>query len=719
MSTFRDRLPSLTPANVADVTGGFAAAIVVATQAMAFGIAVLGPVGTDLGTAARFGLLGLVTICLASGLARGTVGLISAPTGPVMVLMLAIATWLAAHGVSPASLPVALAIVIATAGITQMTMGASGAGRLVKLVPLPVVAGFMTGSGLLMIGSQFGSVIEPLLAGGSIGSAVIPLGTALATLLAMMVGRRIVPRIPAVLPGVIAGLGTFAALTAIAGPAPEHWFVGVLPAIDWSSPFSRWPPPDSLPWVALIVSGVALGAFAALDTLLTSLIADAETGERHDTRRELIGQGIGHLAAAVAGGMAGAGTTGATMTAVRSGGRRLAPVACALGVATAMLTARDLTAYLPLAVLSGVVIAVGSGIIERDIVRWFRRRRTRIDALTAILVATVTVVLDLMLAVGLGVVITVLQFVSIQAQAPVVARRRTAAETRSLRVRDEAEANLLDTHGDAIVCYELRGNIVFATADRLFEEMRPDVERGAHLVVSLKRVSLIDLTGLDLLFQIARRSRAHGGEVVFAHVHKRIGLGRKMHRALQRTGLASADFKVKTFKSADVAVERAEDVLLLTHGVPRRAVITDLSDTQIGLGLMPEQVAQLDALVQVMTVERGARIYRKGEHGDTLYVIRTGTVDIRLTVGKGSWSRLARIGPGMMFGEVSFTLPGPHTATAVATEACELYVLTRSDFLALREQSPGLCVALMERIAEVQSRRLRRANREILALNAF
>ena len=95
-------------------------------------------------------------------------------------------------------------------------------------------------------------------------------------------------------------------------------------------------------------------------------------------------------------------------------------------------------------------------------------------------------------------------------------------------------------------------------------------------------------------------------------------------------------------------------------------------------------------------VSRGTRVYRAEDPGSALYVVVSGSVDIRLPTGRHHWSRIARIGPGMVFGEVSFHTPGPHTATAVATEYGRLLKLRREDFDRLMEDSPKLALRLLQ-----------------------
>jgi len=710
---------SATSALSRDAIAGIAAAAVLMTQAMAFGIALYEPHIGSASAGALAGLIGAAVLSLFSSLSRGTTGMISGPTGPVMALLVAISAALASAGLSGPALVQGLATVVLIAGGIQVLLGLTGAGRIVKLVPVPVVAGFMTGSGVLMIKSQIAPVATPVVSGGALPASWIPAVTAFVTLVAMWQGARRLPAVPAVIPGLLAGIGAFHGLCWWFGlDTPAAWLIGELPRLAWSELSTRPALANELPWLVITASAVTLAAFTSLDTLLTSVVADASTGERHDVRREVVAQGLGHVVVGLSGGMAGAGTTAATMVTVRSGGRRYSGAFLAVFVLVCLVAANKVTTYLPVSALAGVVVFVALGLIERNIWLWIQSRRTRLDAFIAIAVLSVTVVWDLMIAVGVGVLIAAVQFVTAQARAPVVLRRATGATIRSQRMRGREERTMLDRHGDAVVAYDLRGSLVFATADRLFEELLPDLERGARVVISLKRVAHVDLTGVDVLRQIAARARGRGGEVVFANVHKRTGLSRKIRKSLRRVGIRD-EIRVKTFVSSDVALEYAEDKLLQEYGAVTRTRPVELAGSELCEAMGAEIVARLDPWFARRKVARRERVYEAGGPGGALYVVRRGNIDLRLPTGPRHWSRLARVGPGMLFGEVSFQTPGAHTATAVATEPCELFTLERERFERLSVEDPEVALAILRCVVRVLGRRLRQANHEIYQLNQF
>ena len=137
-----------------DAWGGLSAAAVMLPQATAFGIALWAPYTHATAAGALSGLLTAIALCFFSGLSKGTSGMVSSPTGPTLVLLSGALATMSARGVAPSELAINLAILIFISGVLQIIIGLTNGGRLIKFIPYPVVAGFMTGSAILMINSQ-------------------------------------------------------------------------------------------------------------------------------------------------------------------------------------------------------------------------------------------------------------------------------------------------------------------------------------------------------------------------------------------------------------------------------------------------------------------------------------------------------------------------------------------------------------------------------------
>jgi len=703
-----------------DVLGGFAAAAVVLPQAMAFGVALGAAAGIDAAPAAMMGLVGAALLSAIGGALGRVNGLISAPTGPAMVLLSGAVAALAANGLSGASLLVGLAMVTALAGVFQLVIGATGRGTLVKFIPYPVIAGFMTGSALLMLKSQIGPLVESGETAAWAAWRYLPALVAFLTFLLALYGDRLLPRLPAVILALAGGTAVFHALVAVAGmPAPERWLIGALP--EFVRPqFATDAALQALPWNVIAPAAAAFAVLASMNTLLVAVISDVATESRHPSGRELVAQGLALLATGLAGGVGGSGTTGATLVALRAGGRRWAALVCGVSFAGFVLVGGSLGALLPLSVLAGIIISVAVRMLERDIVAWLREARTRMDGVVAVAVTVVTVRYDLVSAIAVGVAIAIVLFLRALGKAPVVHRRSTGANVRSVRKRTQRERELLDRSGDRIVVYELRGSLFFATADRLFEEVQPDLQRDAWVILHLRRVAQVDLTGLKILQQMAAQLARNGGELIFCNVHSGIGLGRHVEDTLRRVSRAGGA-GVRTFNGLDEALEHAEDALLEDLGqVPTRAhVEVPLAACELCAAMTSGQIEALGAAMRPRRVAAGEPVFHAGEHGDDLYVLLRGEIDILVPTTAHHHKRLAKCGPGNVFGELAFLDPGPRAADAVALTASDLLVLDRDGCDRLAAQDPSAAIALLRALDATQVAHQRWSTAEIRRLSEW
>ncbi|MBI4861037.1 MAG: SLC26A/SulP transporter family protein [Candidatus Riflebacteria bacterium] len=707
-----------------DTIAGLAAAIVVLPQAMAFGVALLSPFGFDASRGALAGLISAASLSLVSGLFGGTMGLVSAPCGPVFVLLLDTLGVLAARGVSGASLLLALTAILVLAGSILVAIGLSGGGRLIKYIPWPVMAGFMTGAAVLMIRSQ----IKPLTGGIALSRLLhdwgwLPLAVAALTYAIMEWVPRRWPAVPPTVAGLFGGTLVFHCAIALGpGKAPESWIIGTLPgfgAVDLSFSVGGL---AALPMSTLLSTALALAILAALDTLMNSVIADAETGVRHDARRELIGQGIGHIVAGLLGGTGGSGTTAATVVCVKTGGRRWAAVVTGATCVLLVLFFGGVGRWLAISVLAAIIIRAAIHMIVWDALTvWPRYSVNRVGSVVALTVAGVTVVEDMMLGVAVGVCLAILMFIRAQVKAPVIHRRSTGDRCRSLRSRKVEENRLLDSHGDRVVLYELRGNLMFATADRLFSELLPDLDRPAWVILQLRRVQLIDLTGLKILLQIAGRLHRNGGHLIFSEVHDGTGVRLDLARAMLTVGGQHEELSTPTFMASDEALEYAENALLAQlgmHPVGQTEGI-DLAHTAVGRDLSPDQLVALRKYLGTRRVETGEVVFSRGQAGQELYFVVSGEIDIRIPTDDHRYTRVATYGPGTMFGEIAFLEPGPRSADAVAVLPGELSVLARSAFLELSTTAPEVAIALLMALARMEGASLRRANEELTHLSQW
>ena len=292
-----------------DVFGGLTAGVVALPLALAFGVAS--------GAGAAAGLYGAIALGLVAAVFGGTRPQVSGPTGPMTVVT---ASAVALFGGDLA----AVAVVVLLAGALQIVYGLAGIGGMIRFIPYPVISGFMNGIGVIIILLQlpvlFGAAAagSPMAAVAALPAAVMgadwaSLGLGLATLAVVFLTPG---RISRVLPSpLIALLGLSCAAAWLGLDVPT---IGSIPS---GLPELHLPALDMGRLPGMVGLAISLSLLGAIDTLLTSIVADSMTRERHDPRRELVGQGLGNMAAGLVGGLPGAGATMRTVVSIKAGGR--------------------------------------------------------------------------------------------------------------------------------------------------------------------------------------------------------------------------------------------------------------------------------------------------------------------------------------------------------------------------------------------------------------
>lgn len=390
-----------------DFFGGVTAGIVALPLALAFGV--------QSGLGAVAGLYGAMVLGVFAALFGGTETQVSGPTGPMTVVSaMVIASAIEVSG----SLQAGMGIIIASfflAGGFQILYGLLKIGKYIKYIPYPVLSGFMTGIGVIIILFQ----IYPFLGHVSEKNTVdifLNLGNPLSEINFYSVGLGfltiliiyVFPKINKSVPSALVALLVVTAVSyfckfdvPVIGEIPQgipSFYIGEMFAID-----------PSMYWT-IFEFAIMLSALGAIDSLLTSVIADNITKTKHNSNKELIGQGIGNIAASLIGGLPGAGATMRTVVNVNAGGKtRLSGLIHGLFLVSVLFGLGKFAALIPLSVLAGILITVGIGIIDYKGLKHLKRV-PRADAVVLMLVLSITVFGNLLHAVGLGVVLACVLF---------------------------------------------------------------------------------------------------------------------------------------------------------------------------------------------------------------------------------------------------------------------------------------------------------------------
>ena len=524
-----------------DIFGGLTAGVVALPLALAFGEASgAGPIA---------GVYGAIIVGFFAALFGGTPSQISGPTGPMIVVFAGVF----------ASLSGDVSLVFATvvlAGVIQIAFGLLGFGQYIRLVPYPVVSGFMSGIGCIIIALQLARLFghEPA------GSGTIPalmevpnavsnpnweaLGIGLLTLAIVFRwpakwGRYLPGPLAALITGTVASLGL--STVPVLGDIPTGLPQFIMPA------FSS----DTL--LIVFEAAMILAVLGAIDSLLTSLVADNMTRTRHHSNRELIGQGVGNTIAGFFGGIPGAGATMRTVVNIRTGGvTKISGMLHSLLLLAVVVVLAPLASKIPHAVLAGILVKVGYDIID---VSYLKRahRGPRFDLALMVMVLSLTVFVDLITAVVAGVVVAALAFVKQVADAQLAAAAGENSE--AVDSLSELESTLLNECDNRLTYFDLGGPLSFGAAADLGHHVRERISPTHHtsLVLDFSKVPFMDVSAARAVETIALDA-AHAGKHLYV-----CGINEQVTASLEGLGVSELIPVTSRFETRVDALSAARD----------------------------------------------------------------------------------------------------------------------------------------------------------------
>lgn len=495
-----------------DLVGGLMAAIVALPLCLAFGVA------SGLGAAA--GLYGAIACGILAALFGGTPAQCSGPTGPMTVVA-------AAMFASAPDNPDLVFAALILAGILQIALGNLKAGQLIEYIPYPVISGFMTGIGAIIITIQ----ILPLFGLPGSGNALasvrdLPKIVSGANLDAFLVGGStlaliyLLPRLSRRLPVLLVALVGATAMSLI-----MQMDIPRIGAVPSGIPMPRLPAFAITDIHVVLQNAMTLALLGAIDSLLTSLVMDKVTGGRHDSDRELIGQGIGNMFAGLIGGLPGAGATMRSMVNVKAGGTtHLSGVVHGLILLAVLLGLGNVASLIPLSALAGILITVGISIMDWRALRSIGRT-PRPDVAVMVVVLLLTVFVDLIIAVGVGVAMASILFVKKLADARLSEVGTVDALEELHRLAGHLDAEVRKS----IYTYQFNGPLFFGEAKNL-SQVVDQLEGARYVILRFYNVPLVDQTGAYALEDAVERWESRGVKVLF------VGMQPHIRRVLESTG---------------------------------------------------------------------------------------------------------------------------------------------------------------------------------------
>lgn len=720
----------------ADFWGGLAAMLVALPSAIAFGVTIYSPLGgTYAAYGALAGIIGATALGLIAAYLGGTNRLITAPCAPAAAVLSAVAIELLHEGTSAETVVLMLTVIGLACGALQILMGVVGLGRLIKYMPYPVVSGYLSGVGLYIIASQVPKLLG--VPGGmqfwaSIASPshwqwqAIVVG--IATIAVMVNAPKFTKAVPAAILGLLGGVLAYFCLAffdrSLLSVAGNAFIVGPLGGSGdgfLGAIAGRWAAIGGMTasdLMAVAVPALTLTILLSIDTLKTCVVLDALTRTRHDSNRELIGQGCGNLAAAVIGGIPGAGTMGATLVNISSGARtKLSSLMEGALALVAFLALGSLIAWVPVAALAGILIVVGTRMIDRASFHFLKSPSTILDFVVIAAVVVTALTVSLIAASGVGIALAVVLFVREQIGGAVVRRKTYGNQTFSKQVRLPPEMQVLEERGGRTVIFELQGSLFFGTTDQLFTALEPELKTCSTMILNMRRVQSVDVTAAHMLEQIEDMLGEHDGYLVLCEVPQDLPSGRDLQKYFGQLGLVRREKKVMLFGELDEALEWAEDRILEEVSLDReQEKPLELHEIDLFRRRKIETLAALEACMEKRSFTAGERIFARGDAGDALFLVRRGSVRIVLPIDENKKYHLSTFTRGNFFGEMSFLDQAPRSADAIADTEVELYVLSRKRFDELAEEHKRVANNVLEGIARSLAIRLRYTNTELRAL---
>jgi len=723
-----------------DFWGGLAATLVAVPAAMAFGVSIyaaIAPGYAALGALA--GIVGAAVIGLIAALLGGTDRLISAPCAPAAAVLSAFAIEMLGEGVPAGNIVLLLLMLGILVGLFQVLFGVIGIGRLIRYIPYPVVSGYLTGVGLIIVGSQIANLAgapestswhETLISPWLWNWQALSVGAA--TIAVMLLTPSLTRRVPGTILGVAAGVAAYFLLAtqdpALLQLSGNPLLVGPPGASGegyFASITARWRDIGDLRLgqiAALLGSALTLAVLLSIDTLKTCVVLDQMTRSQHDSNRELLAQGIANVASSSVGGIPGAGTMGATLVNLSSGATtRASGVVEGLAALIFALVLSSVIAWIPVAALAGILIVVGLRMIDREPLRFILSPSTMLDFAVVVVVIVVALNVGLIAASGAGVAMAILLFLREQIGGSVVRHKLYVNQRSSSWHRPEAETRILDQKGDQAVIFELQGSLFFGTTQQLFGELGPEIKTRQYVILDFKRVQSVDVTAAHMLRQVRDVLAERSAMLLLSNVHENMPNGRNLRELLEQTGVGGDSETVRLFAELDNAIEWVEESLLGETGrsLPEGEKPLELAEMELFRLRKDDTLADLEARLEKVAYPAGATIYSRGQPGGAIYLIRRGTVKIFAPLGAGRLRHVATLGRGDFFGGLAFLDGRPRGNDAIAASDAEFFVLSVEQFNILADEHKRLAITLLTAIARSLANRLRHADTEIAMLNEY
>jgi len=637
-----------------------------------------------------------------------------------------------ASTVAPERIIIVGTLCVSLAGIIQMMFGYLGLGRIIRFTPLPVLAGFTNGVALSMMLTAgtiiFGSHLPGTPDGLETSTAILRIGFVGLVLSMMLQAHRTMPRLHWSLAGLL--IGTFVYFLATEF-APALSLGEMLPAVtdvhassglvavgfgwlatyDWGRDLNLVLPP-----------ALSLAVLNSIESLVIASQQDLTDGTRHDSRRVLVGQGLGNLVCGLMGALPSAPSNSRQLVSRQIGGYgRVASIVFAFAMLVMLFLTPYFASLIPQIALASILLYMAYSIIDpwakSQIRTWWHgegsaefRSQLRSNLWIMAVVMTVTVAVNLVAALAAGVLLSMLLFIRSSSKSN-VSRIFPGNKRHSAVMRPLAHIRLLKEHGHEIALVELAGPLFFGSGELLLDEIETLSRQTRQIILDFRQVSTIDASGASAIQRIAQRMRQQQVRLVLSSISLDDPRGRPIVQAGRNNELPPSCW----YEDPDIALESAEDTVLEACKLPEAAPPQRMLDLDGLKNLSEAEIAILLDYMEERTYKSNEYLFKRGDAGDTMYMLLSGRIEIRLPVNaSGQFKRLVALRPGTVFGEMAILRGAARSADAVATEdSTEVLSIKSSDLDRLHLEHPRIALTLMRNIGAHLAARLASSTEEL------
>ncbi|MFN8473135.1 MAG: SulP family inorganic anion transporter [Anaerolineae bacterium] len=680
-------------------------------------------------------LTGIIVLSIVVALTGSVPFVLASPQDVTAVILAVSAAAIADDLSSPGSerqvYPTVLALMVLASvllGLAYLAIGTFRLGRFIRLIPYPVMGGFLAGTGGLLAKGGLGVMVDGPTMLANLGRLFAPEtlsrwlpGVALAALLLFLSSRvRHFLILPVILlaSGALFYVVLFLTGHSTAQASAAGWLLG---------PFAqgyRWPPLAPAEWVDINWSVLlhqtgnllSLVLLSTMTLLLYDSALELATRQDFDLNRDLTSNGAANLLSGILGGMPGFSALGLSLLAPRMKVHSiLVPLTTAAVAGLALVVGTAPLGYLPRFVLGGIIIFVGADLLIGWLYKtWFNM--PRVDWVLIAVIFLVIMAAGPLPGVAVGLAIAVGVFLVRYSRIGVVRNTLTGQTFVSNRQRSPDQEQALREHGEDTYILRLQNYLFFGTANSLLEQIRQRTEdttqpRLRFVVLDFQRVVGMDssaaLSFARLLQTVARRDIT----LVLTHVSD------YMRVDLKAYGLTDSTPNLKLFADLDRGVEWCEEQILAAHGAYATGMMSFAERLEAYLPPTIEP-ARFLPYMERRSFAAGESIMRQGEVADELYLIEAGLATVLLEMPTGEQMRLWTMEPGVWVGELGFYLGRPRSASVVADELVTVYCLSQEELARMEVEEPELAAALHRMLARVLADRLASADRTLVAMLA-